>query len=80
MTAEANTTGRLVGRKPSSARRFKAGLFQAVCIAATAFAILTLGILLFTLGSEGLGRVSWDFLNSYPSRFPDQAGIRSAFL
>jgi len=70
----------LKGRKPSGVRQFKSVAFQAVCIAATAFGIAALAALLFTIASDGLTRVSWDFFTSYPSRFSDQAGIRSAFL
>src|SRR5690606_36355438 len=29
---------------------------------------------------EGGARLSWDFLTSYPSRFADQAGLRSSIL
>lgn len=61
-------------------RRLKGGVFQLLCLAATAFGIVVLGVLLVVVGSEGLGRLSWDFLNSYPSRFPEQAGIRAALL
>jgi phosphate transport system permease protein len=70
----------LKGRKPSASRQVKSIVFQTVCIAATAFGILALAALLWTIAADGLGRVSWDFMTHYPSRFADQAGIRSAFL
>src|SRR5688500_4466838 len=70
----------LKGRKPSTSRRVKSIVFETVCIAATVLGILALAALLWTIASDGLSRVSWDFMNSYPSRFADQAGIRSAFL
>jgi phosphate transport system permease protein len=37
-----------------------------------------LAVLLVTVAADGLARVSWDFLNSYPSRFADRAGIKAA--
>jgi phosphate transport system permease protein len=43
----------------------------------------TLGILLVLLSgllSDGVGRLSWQFVTSFPSRFPDQAGILSAWV
>ena len=62
------------------ARRLKGGVFKYVCLAATLFGIVALAVLIITVSANGIGRVSWDFLNSYPSRFADQAGIRSALL
>jgi phosphate transport system permease protein len=55
-------------------------VFQGICLAATLAGIVALSVLLATVGIDGLGRLSWDFLNSYPSRFPEQAGLRAAFL
>jgi phosphate transport system permease protein len=40
-------------------------------------------VLLALLGQliyDGMGRVSWQFLTSYPSRFASQAGILSAWI
>ena len=40
-------------------------------------------VLLALLGQlvyDGIGRVSWEFLTSYPSRFASQAGILSAWI
>jgi phosphate transport system permease protein len=53
-------------------------IFFAVCCAATALGILLLGLLLYGIARDGLSRLSLDFLRSFPSRFPDQAGIKSA--
>ena len=78
--AVAEMTGGLKGKKPSTSRRIKSVAFQVLCLGATLFGIASLLVLLVTVGGEGLGRVSWDFINSYPSRFAGQAGIRSAFL
>jgi phosphate transport system permease protein len=61
-------------------RHLQGQVFLAVCVGAAGLGILALVVLLVTVGADGLGRVSWDFVNSYPSRFADQAGIRSALL
>jgi phosphate transport system permease protein len=53
-------------------------LFVALCIGATLVAMVTLAVLIGDIASDGIGRVSWDFINSYPSRFPEQAGIKAA--
>ncbi|WP_017297282.1 phosphate ABC transporter permease PstA [Nodosilinea nodulosa] len=45
---------------------------------ATAIAIAVLGWLLFEVLSQGLGRLSWQFLTSFPSRHPEKAGIIGA--
>ncbi len=53
-------------------------IFQAFCLAANVFAVLFLGYLLFSIFAQGAGSVNWTFLSSYPSRFPEKAGILSA--
>ena len=45
---------------------------------ATAIAIGVLGWLLFDVLSQGLGRLNWQFLTSFPSRRPQNAGIVGA--
>ena len=42
--------------------------------------LMTLLALLLNLAMDGVGRLSWTFLSSFPSRFPDQAGILSAWV
>ena len=59
-------------------RRFFAFAFAVLCAAATLVAIIALGFLLYDVFREGLGRVSWDFVNSYPSRNAEDAGIKAA--
>lgn len=53
-------------------------IFLVICVAATLSGIVALLVLLATVAIDGLGRVSWDFLNSFPSRFPERAGIKAA--
>jgi phosphate transport system permease protein len=59
-------------------RRAIGRVFVALCITATLVGMITLAVLIISVASDGLGRVSWDFVNSFPSRFPEQAGIKAA--
>jgi phosphate transport system permease protein len=61
-------------------RRGLGKAFLVLCFAATLFGIVALAVLLITIAADGLARLSWDFLNSFPSRFPERAGIKSALL
>lgn len=49
-------------------------------LAIMAVALLVLLALLGQLAFDGLTRLSWQFLASFPSRFPAQAGILSAWV
>lgn len=55
-------------------------VFNVVGLLATLVGIVTLGILLVDLAIDGLGRINWQFLTSFPSRFAAQAGILSAIV
>jgi phosphate transport system permease protein len=44
------------------------------------FAIAVLAVLLIDVTRSGIGRLGWDFINSFPSRNPDQAGIKAALF
>lgn len=46
----------------------------------TTVGLIVLAILLYRIGSQGLGYLNWDFLTSFPSRFASKAGIKSAFV
>ncbi|MCC6425784.1 MAG: phosphate ABC transporter permease PstA [Phycisphaerales bacterium] len=46
----------------------------------TVGAMLFLGILLFDLARDGLSRIDWQFLTSFPSRRPGMAGVLSAWV
>ena len=39
-----------------------------------------LGVLLYQVSIDGLGWIDWQFLTSFPSRFPERAGIKSALV
>jgi phosphate transport system permease protein len=43
-------------------------------------ALLTLAVLLIDAFVDGVGRLRWSFLTSFPSRKPEQAGILSALV
>jgi phosphate transport system permease protein len=59
-------------------RRVVARLFEAWCLCATLLCIATLVILLASVCYQGYARLSWNLLTSFPSRFPEKAGIKSA--
>jgi len=59
-------------------RRLWGQVFLWACFAATCLAVVLLAVLLIDILRQGASRVSLEFLNSYPSRFPERAGIKSA--
>jgi len=65
-------------RRPLGRRKAAALVFLIVCVAATAVAIGVLALLLGQVAAQGIGRVSWDFIDSFPSRKPEEAGIKAA--
>lgn len=54
--------------------------FKAVGLAATFFGLLVLAVLVIDVVMDGYQRIGWDFLTSFPSRKPEQAGIFSAWV
>lgn len=64
--------------RPGVARRNRA--FEALLLAGTLAALAVLATLLVTLLRDGISHVDAGFLTSYPSRFPERAGVRSALL
>ena len=61
-------------------RHRKARIFRHFCAAITWLSVLLLGVLLVQVGRDGLGWLDWQFINSFPSRFPERAGIKSALV
>jgi len=55
-------------------------VFNIIGIACTLVGILTLGALLGDLFVDGLPRLNWAFLTSFPSRFAERAGILSSWV
>jgi len=67
-------------QKRLNRRRLNGRLFYALCLLAVVIALAMLAALLYNVLSQGLTRLSWDFLTNFPSRFPDRAGIQAALL
>lgn len=61
-------------------RRRNAEIFRRFCLAMTWVGVVMLGILLFHLIREAWGWLDLQFLSSFPSRFPEKAGIKSALV
>ncbi len=55
-------------------------IFLACALLALALGLLTLTALIADLAMDGLSKISWDFLSSFPSRFAERAGIFSAWV
>lgn len=55
-------------------------VFNIVGIVCTLVGIVTLGALLADLLMDGLTRLNWTFLTSFPSRFAERAGILSSWV
>ncbi|HVZ37252.1 MAG TPA: hypothetical protein VG963_32740, partial [Polyangiaceae bacterium] len=53
-------------------------LFVAACLVAVSLPVIMLGVLFGRLVLDGLPRLGWDFLTSYPSRRAAAAGILPA--
>ena len=60
-------------------RRFRSRLFERICAGVTGLAVLIL-LLLYDVFVDGYRWVDAQFLNSFPSRFPEKAGIKSALV
>ena len=52
--------------------------FRILCSTVAWAGIVILGVLLFHVSREGIGWLDLQFLTEFPSRFPEQAGIKSA--
>lgn len=61
-------------------RHRKSRLFRRLCAGITWLSIALLAVLLIRIGMDGIGWLDWQFLNSFPSRFPTRAGIKSALV
>ena len=55
-------------------------VFLIIAIIGVLIALITLGTLLIDALRDGLPRLSWKFLTSFPSRKPEEAGILSALV
>jgi phosphate transport system permease protein len=55
-------------------------LFHGLCLLATLVGIVVLAALLYDVIRVGGGRLSWDFLTGFPSRFAARAGMQPALV
>lgn len=61
-----------------SSRKLGNKLFSWLCLSIAWSTLLILAILLFHILLEGWAWFDWDFIDSFPSRFPEKAGLKSA--
>tara|TARA_B100001540_G_scaffold307985_1_gene322000 strand:- start:1651 stop:2496 length:846 start_codon:yes stop_codon:yes gene_type:complete len=61
-------------------RKTKNKFFKILCFSASISSIVVLALLLYNVVSVGLPHLSFDFLSSFPSRFAEKAGIKSALF
>ena len=61
-------------------RKFYDGMFAIVGLLATFVGMITLAALMIQLALDGTERLGWGFFTSFPSRFPERAGILSAWV
>jgi phosphate transport system permease protein len=54
--------------------------FKAICLLAMLLPLLLLVVLIGQAFADGLPRLRWDFLTSYPSRKPEEAGLLPALV
>jgi phosphate transport system permease protein len=55
-------------------------LFQLLSLATLVIALAALATLVYDILSDGAGRLSWAFLNSFPSRNAEEAGVFHALM
>ena len=67
-------------RRYVARRRRQDLIVNVLGILCTLLGVVTLGALLVDLLIDGLARIDWQFLTSFPSRFPSRAGILSAWV
>ena len=61
-------------------RRAKTRIFYATTFGSVVLALAVLASLLLDVFARGIPEIDWGFLTSFPSRFPEQSGLRSALL
>ena len=66
--------------KTAKQRLFKEYIFQKLCFCSMLLVFLCLAVLIFHIFEKGLAWVDWQFISSFPSRFPEKAGIKAALF
>lgn len=64
----------------SRRRRLLGSAFTVLCGAATLIGVVSLVVLVVDLALDGLPRLSWGFVTSFASRFPERAGVKAALV
>ncbi|GAB6100585.1 phosphate ABC transporter permease PstA [Halanaerocella petrolearia] len=67
-------------KKRIKRRKLLNKFFKGVLFLCTIFGVVALAVLLVYILKQGLGWLSFDFITSFPSRFPEKAGLKSAFI
>ncbi len=67
-------------RRSQRVRRLMDRFFEVLALIATLFGLFMLTLFLFNVLRDGLPRLSWQFITSFPSRKPEEAGILSALV
>ena len=67
-------------RRRIAHNKFRDHLFWVIGLFSTLSGFVVLFTLIIDLFADGFPRLSWSFLTSYPSRFPEKAGILSAWV
>ncbi len=65
-------------RADSGRRHRRERTFRRLALSATWFGVVMLGILIVGILKDGVGQLSLDFLDNFPSRKPEQAGFKAA--
>lgn len=61
-------------------RKIKGSLLYILCLVTIIIGLVSLGVILFDAFKDGLPWLDFQFLTSFPSRFPEQAGILAALF
>jgi phosphate transport system permease protein len=67
-------------RNGSRKDRIKGALFKAILLFSILIGFATLVALLIDIATDGLPKLSWDFVTSFPSSIPSRAGIQSPIV
>src|ERR671917_961568 len=79
-TRSGGSEGEAVFKSSVSARHALDRVFAALVFVAAMIGLVVLAVLLVDIGRDGLPRLSWDFLASFPSVSPQNSGIYPALL
>ncbi|MCZ6536034.1 MAG: phosphate ABC transporter permease PstA [Dehalococcoidia bacterium] len=60
--------------------RKRAAVFYSLILTATLLGLVVLAVLIVDVFRDGARWLDWDFITSFPSRFPARAGIKSAIF